>query len=121
VIFGGTLFGLLLTRPAKRLGAISYGIYLLQGPIFFVLFAPASVRSAAAESAWVHWAVVMIAALALTLIATATHALIERPGVLAGQWVLRRDRIIWPGRSLQGGNTTGSNPAARTAATMESA
>jgi peptidoglycan/LPS O-acetylase OafA/YrhL len=121
VIFGGTLFGLLLSRPAKRLGAISYGIYLLQGPVFFYLFAPASVRSWAIESVGAHWTLVIIAALLLTLLATATHALIERPGIVLGQWALKNDRIIWPSRSVQGGNTTGSNPAARTAATMDSA
>jgi hypothetical protein len=97
------------------------GIYLLQGPIFFLVFASASVRSFATESAWSYWTVVIIAALALTIVATATHVLIERPGIRAGQWALRNDRIIWPMPSFQGGSTTGSNPAARTAATMDSA
>jgi peptidoglycan/LPS O-acetylase OafA/YrhL len=83
VMFDGTLFGLLLTRPAKRLGDISYSIYLLQGPIFFLVFASASVRSFATESAWSYWTVVIIAALALTIVATATHVLIERPGIRA--------------------------------------
>ena len=87
VVFDATVFGLLLTRPARRLGDISYGIYLLQGPVLFVMFAPASVRSAAAESAGVHWLVVMVATLALLMLATATHALIERPGIQAGQWL----------------------------------
>jgi peptidoglycan/LPS O-acetylase OafA/YrhL len=87
IVFGATLFGLLLSRPAKRLGDISYGIYLLQGPIFSLMFAPSWVRSFAIQSAWVHWGVVLIAALALVMVATATHALIERPGIQAGQWV----------------------------------
>ena len=83
VMFDGTLFGLLLTRPAKRLGDISYGVYLLQGPIFFLVFASASVRAFANGSAWSYWTVVIIAALALTIVATATHVLIERPGIRA--------------------------------------
>ena len=90
VVFGATLFGLLLSRPAKRLGDISYGIYLLQGPVFFLLFAIPSIRSAATGSAWVHWAVVLVAGVVLALVATATHALIERPGIQAGQWLLAR-------------------------------
>jgi len=87
VVFDATLFGVLLTRPARRLGDISYGIYLLQGPIFFLMFAPPAVRSFAIETAWVHWTVVMVAALALVVLATVTHALIERPGIQAGYWI----------------------------------
>lgn len=87
VVFDATLFGILLARPAKRLGDISYGIYLLQGPILFLMFTPPSVRSLATESAWIHWAVALIAALALVMLATATHVLIERPGIQAGQWI----------------------------------
>lgn len=90
VVFDATLFGLLVTKPAKRLGDISYGIYLLQGPVLFLVFAPPSIRSLAAESAWVHWAVVMAAVLVLIMLATTTHVLIERPGIQAGQWVLAR-------------------------------
>jgi len=90
ILFGGTVFGLLLTRPARRLGDISYGIYLLQGPILFTLFANPSMRAFAASAAWSHWIVVLAAVLLLVLVATATHALVERPGVLAGQWVLAR-------------------------------
>jgi peptidoglycan/LPS O-acetylase OafA/YrhL len=90
VVWGTTLFGLLLTRSARRLGDISYGIYLLQGPVLFLMFAFPAVRSFAVESAWIHWIVVIIAALALIMVATTTHTLIERPGIHAGQWVLAR-------------------------------
>jgi peptidoglycan/LPS O-acetylase OafA/YrhL len=74
-----------LTRPAKRLGDISYGIYLLQGPILLLAFAPTTVRFAATTSVWGHWAIVLAAAAALVLVATPTHNLIERPGIKAGQ------------------------------------
>ena len=90
VVFDATLFGLLVTKPAKRLGDISYGIYLLQGPVLFLVFAPPSNSVACGKSAWVHWAVVMAAVLVLIMLATTTHVLIERPGIQAGQWVLAR-------------------------------
>ncbi len=86
VVFDTTLFGLLLTKPAKRLGDISYGIYLLQGPVFFFLFALPAVRTLALESAWGHWAAVTVAMLTLVMLSVATHGLIERPGIQAGQW-----------------------------------
>ena len=38
IVSGATVFGLLLTRPARRLGDISYGIYLLQGPVLLLAF-----------------------------------------------------------------------------------
>lgn len=86
VVFDTTVFGLLLTRPAKRLGDISYGIYLLQGPVFFFLFALPSVRALALDSALGHWITVMMAMLTLVMLSVVTHGLIERPGILAGQW-----------------------------------
>ena len=86
VVFDTTLFGLLLTRPAKRLGDISYGIYLLQGPVFFLLFALPSVRALALGSALGHWITVMVAMLTLVMLSVVTHGLIERPGIQAGQW-----------------------------------
>jgi peptidoglycan/LPS O-acetylase OafA/YrhL len=86
-VFDATVFGVLLTVPARRLGNISYGIYLLQGPVFFLTFAFAPIRSLAPSSPLVHWAGVIIVATVLVLIATATHVLIERPGIKAGQMI----------------------------------
>ena len=90
VVTDGTIFGLLLTKGARRLGDISYGIYLLQGPVLFVVFWPAAVRADALSSPWLHWIIVMIAALLLVALATATHVLIEIPGVQAGRWFTSR-------------------------------
>ncbi len=84
---GTTIYGLLLTRQAARLGDISYGIYLLQGPILFVAFEPPLVRSLVIASPWIYWAVALITAGALVLLATACHVLIERPGVEVGRRV----------------------------------
>lgn len=90
IAFDATIFGLLSTRPAKRLGDISYGVYLLQGPVLFLAFERSPVRSMAMQLAWLHWTILLIAALALILLATVAHVLIERPGVQAGQWLLAR-------------------------------
>ena len=90
VVFDGTIFGLLLTKGARRLGDISYGIYLLQGPVLFLVFWPPMVRAEALSSPWIHWCVIMTAALFLVALATATHVLIEKPGVQAGRWVAAR-------------------------------
>jgi len=89
IIYGATVYGLLLLRPTKRLGDVSYGIYLLQGPILYLAFASPSVRSWATASAWDHWSIVLIAAGALVLLATLSHSLIERPGIKAGLWIFQ--------------------------------
>lgn len=100
IVFDATIFGVLLSEPAKRLGNISYGIYLLQGPILFVLFTLPSVQPMIKEYAWAHWAIVMFAVLVLLLVATATHVLIERPGIRAGQlaWAKMASHLSVPGK-----------------------
>jgi peptidoglycan/LPS O-acetylase OafA/YrhL len=87
---GTSLFGLLTTRAARRLGNVSFGIYLLQIFILAGAFAVPAARSAALASPLGHWTVGAIAAVVLVAVATATHALIERPGVDLGRKLLSR-------------------------------
>jgi peptidoglycan/LPS O-acetylase OafA/YrhL len=90
IVSGTTLFGLLLTRPARRLGDISYGIYLLQGPVLLLAFGLPALGAASEKSPAIHWGLVAIAVAALTGFATLTHGLVERPGIQAGRWASRR-------------------------------
>ena len=98
IVSGATLFGLLLTRPARRLGDISYGIYLLQGPVLLLAFSFPALRVASAASPAVHWSLAVIAAAALTAFATLTHSLVERPGIRAGRWASARINSALRGR-----------------------
>jgi peptidoglycan/LPS O-acetylase OafA/YrhL len=98
IVSGATLFGLLLTRPARRLGDISYGIYLLQGPVLLLAFSFPALRVASAASPAVHWSLAAIAAAALTAFATLTHSLVERPGIRAGRWASARINSALRGR-----------------------
>jgi peptidoglycan/LPS O-acetylase OafA/YrhL len=82
---GTSLFGLLASRPARRLGDISFGIYLLQGLIFAALFATRDARAFALASPEQHWALVGAAGLLLIGAATIAHVTIERPGVDLGR------------------------------------
>jgi peptidoglycan/LPS O-acetylase OafA/YrhL len=81
---GASLFGLLNTRAARRLGDISFGIYLLQGAILAGAFATPAQRTFASASGLNHWLLISIAGVALIGVATASHILIERPGVRLG-------------------------------------
>ncbi len=82
---GCSLFGLFHSRPAQRLGAISYGVYLLQGLPLTLLFASPWVRVQALASGFAHWQVSWLAAALLVLMATLAHAAIERPGIALGR------------------------------------
>lgn len=90
VISGCTLFGILTHRASRRLGNISYGIYLLQGLVLAVLFQSQIVRSFALVSPVRHWAIILLGSAVLLGIATITHAWIERPGVVLGKRLARR-------------------------------
>jgi peptidoglycan/LPS O-acetylase OafA/YrhL len=87
IVSGCTVFGLLTLRPARRLGDISYGVYLLQGLVFAIAFSSEYVRALALASALQHWIVVFGCAVALIGIATVTHALVERTGIDFGKRV----------------------------------
>jgi len=94
---GTSLFGLLNTRPARRLGDISFGIYLLQGLVFAATFATQAARTFALSSPAHHWALVALASVLLISLATAAHVFIERPGIDLGRKVTRFGRQVEAG------------------------
>lgn len=82
---GCSVFGLLNWRASKRLGEISYGIYLLQGLVLYAFLRPHSLRTFALGSASAYWALVLLAALTLITSALIAHVVIEKPGIRAGR------------------------------------
>ncbi len=90
VTSGSTLFGLLVTRAARRLGDISYGLYLLQGLAMDAVFRPRFVRAFALSSPLHHWLLGMVSCVFLLVLATAAHVWIERPGIALGRRLARR-------------------------------
>jgi len=85
---GTDFFGLLLTRPARRLGNISYGVYLLQGAVFAGASSFAWIRVLDLGSPLGHWAVSLLEAVVLVVLATLTHRFIERPGIDLGRKIV---------------------------------
>lgn len=82
---GETLFGLLSTRAAVRLGNVSYGIYLLQGLALAGVFALKPIRAFALSSQFAYSSVVIIIGLVLVAVSALAHWLIERPGIRLGK------------------------------------
>jgi peptidoglycan/LPS O-acetylase OafA/YrhL len=91
---GTSLFGLLVRRPARRLGNVSYGIYLLHVLVLVSAFQIAGVRPLYLASPLGHWLVVFAVGVVLVALATLTHALVERPGVELGRRAQRWARRL---------------------------
>ncbi len=85
-----TSTGLLGTRAARRLGDISYGLYLLQGLVLAAVFASPSVRTFALGSSVRYWIVIVGCAVLLMIVAALGFVAIERPGITLGRRIGRR-------------------------------
>jgi peptidoglycan/LPS O-acetylase OafA/YrhL len=81
---GATLFGLLTSTAARRLGNISYSIYLLQGLVLTAVFAVEPIRLAALASVPVYWLVGGLCALLLLVGASLAYVYVEQPGMRLG-------------------------------------
>lgn len=89
VCSGVSLFGLLRTAPAQRLGKISYSLYLMQGLVLTLLFAAGPIRAFALASPWAYWATGIAGAGLLVVCAALGYALVERPGISLGARLVR--------------------------------
>lgn len=90
VCSGTSVFGLLTAPPARRLGNISYSLYLMQGLVLTLVFAIAPVRNLAMASPQGYWAIGIVCACVLLLAAALGYAFIERPGIALGKRLIRR-------------------------------
>lgn len=87
---GASLFGLLSGVAARRLGQISYGLYLLQGIVLTLVFALPPLRELALSTQAGFWAVGVLCTLVLVAVAAVCYALVERPGIAIGHALVRR-------------------------------
>ena len=90
VCSGTSLFGLLDSSAAQRLGRISYSLYLMQGLVLTVVFAAGPIRTFAMTSPQAYWATGIACACLLLLCAALGYAFIERPGIALGKQLIRR-------------------------------
>ncbi len=93
---GCTVFGVLEARATRRLGDVSYGIYLLQGVVLTFMFSWSPVRELALSSPVGHWAATFAGAAVLVVFAMTVHVVIERPGIDFGRHltILLRRAIV---------------------------
>jgi peptidoglycan/LPS O-acetylase OafA/YrhL len=82
---GNTVLGLLRIKPARRLGEISYSVYLLHGLVLSGVFAIGPVKDFAMHSNGRYWLVVAVCGLLVVLVASLSYLLVERPGIDLGR------------------------------------
>jgi peptidoglycan/LPS O-acetylase OafA/YrhL len=87
---GSTVFGLLKSRSAQRLGNISYSIYLLQGPVLIVVFSQKALGKYALQKPEHYWVAALLTSLTLVAISTITYRFIEKSGIAFGRRLMRR-------------------------------
>ena len=87
---GNTVLGILRMRSVRRLGEISYSVYLLHGLVLSGVFAIDPVRDFGMQSNGRYWLVVALCALLVILAASASYLVVERPGIDLGRKVARK-------------------------------
>ncbi|WP_395680629.1 acyltransferase family protein [Inquilinus sp.] len=92
---GATLFGLLSTRPARRMSTMSYSLYLMQGLALTLVFGVPQIRDFAMAGPARFWLAGGLCALLLLAASAVTYRLVEAPGIALG----RRMRSRLAGRS----------------------
>jgi peptidoglycan/LPS O-acetylase OafA/YrhL len=88
IISGASIYGLLSSRPARRLGEVSYSVYLLQGLVLTLFFGINSIRDFALQSPAQYWASVLVCSLILLVLSAMTHLWVERIGIRIGKRVV---------------------------------
>ena len=90
IVTGADLFGLLTSQAARRLGNVSYPIYLLQGLVFAVVYKLPGVTPFTVQAGWRFWSVTLACGALVLGAATIVHRRVEQPGIALGRTVARR-------------------------------
>jgi peptidoglycan/LPS O-acetylase OafA/YrhL len=86
-ISGNTMLGILGMKAVRRLGEISYSVYLLHGLVLSGVFAIAPVRNFGMQSNGHYWLVVAVCGVLVIFVASLSYLLVERPGIDLGRKV----------------------------------
>lgn len=99
---GSSLFGLLHLRGARRLGDISYSLYLMHGAVLVFMFTSGPFLDFSMMGPKHFFTVQAFAALVLLVVCVSTYLIIEKPGIALGRWITDvRSRDV---RGLSGKN-----------------
>jgi peptidoglycan/LPS O-acetylase OafA/YrhL len=82
---GASIFGFLISKGARRVGAISYGIYILQGIPLWIIFSNSSIKNWSMMSSVHYWIICAASVAILLFFAFLGHFLIEKPFIGFGK------------------------------------
>ncbi len=82
---GATMSGLLVSRAARRLGDVSYPVYLLHGLVLTAITHVPAIDRAFTGSTLGFLAITAAASAVILLLATLAHVAVERPGIALGR------------------------------------
>ena len=77
-------------KPVRRLGEISYSVYLIHGLVLMAVFSDDTIRRYAMSSHVGYWLAVFLSGLLLITAATLCYVLVERPGIRLGKYLAGR-------------------------------
>jgi len=87
---GNTFLKALEAKPVRRLGEISYSIYLTHGLVLMAVFSTDAIRNYALASHTRYWLIIALCGLLVVAVATLSYLFIERPGIRLGRRVAIR-------------------------------
>ena len=87
---GCTLFGLLTTRAARRVGDLSYPVYLTHGLVLAALMHVPRLEIATTHSTASYMGVRLLAAMLVLGVSGTVHVWVEKPGITLGRAVAAR-------------------------------
>jgi hypothetical protein len=82
---GNTVLGILKMKCVRRLGEISYSVYLLHGLVLSGVFAIDPVRDFGMQNNGHYWLVVALCGVLVIFVASLSYLLVERPGIDLGR------------------------------------
>jgi peptidoglycan/LPS O-acetylase OafA/YrhL len=91
ISLGNNMFGLLTSGPARKLGEISYSVYLLQGFFLYVAFGLFTPES---ETPFHHWAIDLFVVAGLVVISQLTFYLIERKFIRSSEHLSKKIKTL---------------------------
>jgi peptidoglycan/LPS O-acetylase OafA/YrhL len=87
VVSGASLFGLLRLTGARRLGDISYSLYLMHGTVITLLFSYRPLTEFSLTGSVQYYATQALSTTVLLAVCVGTYLLIEKPGIALGRLV----------------------------------
>jgi len=104
LVCGNDLFGLLIWKPCRLLGQISYSIYLLHGIVLFITFYFAlGFDEAASLSIVKHWLTICICCIFVIILCAFSYCYIEKPGIDCAAAVTKKIRNLFQPKTTKEG------------------